>query len=181
MFSWKWIDSVTSRYKYKYKIQIQLTVFVTNGKTKAFNQKLKSWKYCSCIDSQYLKFFLIRRFFWYHIMTCVIWKMFNSMNQHFQTTNVWYHKIKYQLKIYLKYKKDQWILIYNMTSDSTLQCNLWRNYWLSSFGVVSENMHSCLKTLLPFPTTSTLDIFSSYISIKTIYHIRLNTEADMIV
>ena len=40
---------------------MQLTVFVTNGKIKAFNQKLKSWKYCSCIDSQYLKFFLIRR------------------------------------------------------------------------------------------------------------------------
>ena len=48
-------------------------------------------------------------------------------------------------------------------------------FWCSirEYAQLSENA--------PLPTTSTLDIFSSYISIKTINHIRLNTEADMIV
>lgn len=67
-------------------------VFVASDKVQAFNQKLKFWKYRSClIDAQYLQIFLIRRtvilanvgFLVLYYEMCHLEDLLNSMNQHF--------------------------------------------------------------------------------------------------
>lgn len=70
-----------------------------------------------------------------------------------------------------------------MASDSTSQLAFKRLPFVKFWCSIKKNIHNYLKKLLKYPSPPTYLSeagFSLYTSTKTLYHNRLNTEADEI-